>query len=76
MQVVNDPAERAVKDIQDFVMLTQDKEHRDNIIMVAREQRKKFAKCRKLDMNWQKWNVTDITCLLKSHLFRDLFLIK
>ena len=51
MQVVNDPAERAVKDIQDFVMLTHDKEYRDNIVTVARTGRKKFAKCRKLDLN-------------------------
>ena len=50
MTVVNDPAERVVKDMQDFVSLTTDKERRDAIITIARRQRKKFGKCRKMDM--------------------------
>jgi len=51
MTVVNDLAERAVKDIQDCVGLCHDKERRDEVITVARAQRRKFGKCRKLDMN-------------------------
>ena len=50
MTVVNDPAERVVKDMQDFVSLTTDKERRDAIITIARRQRKIFGKCRKMDM--------------------------
>ena len=36
MTVVNDPAERVVKDMQDFVSLTTDEERRDAIITIAR----------------------------------------
>ena len=50
MTVVNDPAERVVKDMQDFVSLTTDEERRDAIITIARRQRQKFGKCRKMDM--------------------------
>jgi len=50
MTVVNDPAERVVKDMQDIVSLTTDEERRDAIITIARRQRQKFGKCRKMDM--------------------------
>jgi len=50
MTVVNDPAERLVKDMQDFVSLTTDEERQDAIITIARRQRKKIGKCRKMDM--------------------------
>ena len=47
MNVVNDPAERVVKDIQDFVKTTKDQEHRDHVIIVGQKQRKLFGKCKK-----------------------------
>ena len=50
MNVVNDPAERVVKDIHDFVKTTNDQEHRDHVIRVGQKQRKSFGKCRKTDL--------------------------
>ena len=35
MNVVNDPAEQVVKDIQDFVKTTNDQEHPDHVIRVG-----------------------------------------
>ena len=51
INVVNDPAEREVKDIQEYVLLTKDPEYRDDIITVSRAERRKLGKARKLDMN-------------------------
>ena len=51
MNVVNDPAERVVKDIQDFVKTINDQEHRDHVIRVGQKQRKSFGKCRKIDLD-------------------------
>ena len=47
MNVVNDPAERVVKDIQDFIKTTNDQEHRDHAIRVGQKQKKSFGKCKK-----------------------------
>ena len=44
IQVVNDPAERAVKLIQDFVDTTQDEELRQCKLLSVSDQRKKFSK--------------------------------
>ena len=49
--VVNDPAERVVKDIQEYVSLTHDPEYREDIIAVSRAEQRKMGKARKLDMN-------------------------
>ncbi len=35
IMVVNDPAERAVKDVAKYAEMTRDPNHRDNIILVA-----------------------------------------
>ena len=51
INVVNDPAEREVKDIQEYVLLTKDPEYRDDIITVSRAERRKLGKAIKLDMN-------------------------
>ena len=51
ISVVNDPAERVVKDIQEYVLLTNDPVYRDEIITVSRSERRKLGKARKLDMN-------------------------
>ena len=44
IQVVNDPAERAVKLIQDFVDTTQDEELRQCKLLSVSDQRKKYSK--------------------------------
>ena len=44
MNVVNDPAERVVKDIQDFVKTTNGQEHQDHVIRIGQKQRKSFGK--------------------------------
>ena len=51
IDVINDPAERVVKDIQEYVLLTNDTVYRDDIITVSRAERRKLGKARKLDMN-------------------------
>ena len=51
INVINDPAERVVKDIQEYVLLTNDTVYRDDIITVSRAERRKLGKARKLDMN-------------------------
>ena len=35
LKVVNDLAERCVKDVEDFANASKDPEHRDNVILVA-----------------------------------------
>ena len=38
-EVVNDATERAVKDVKDFAQMNREPEHRDNIILVAKDHR-------------------------------------
>jgi hypothetical protein len=42
--VVNDCAERAVKDVEEYANLTKDSAHKDNIILVANDHRAKLPK--------------------------------
>ena len=51
LQVVNDSAERAVKDVQDFAEVTRDPAHRDDIILVANDHRGRVAHLRKAALN-------------------------
>ena len=47
LKVVNDLAERCVKDMEEFVDTTKDVEHRDNVLLVATDHRKIFQDLRK-----------------------------
>ena len=51
LQVVNDPAERAVKDVQDFAQMTRDPADQDNVILVANDHRGRVACFRKGNLN-------------------------
>lgn len=51
MLVVNDPAERAVKDVQDCAQMTRDPAHRDTVILVRADHRGRVAQLRKADLN-------------------------
>ena len=51
MMVVNDPAERAVKDVQDCAQMTRDPAHRDTIIVVRSDHCGRVAQLRKADLN-------------------------
>lgn len=51
MMVVNDPAERAVKDVQDCAQMTRDPRHRDNVILVRGDHRGRVARLRKADLH-------------------------
>ena len=42
LKVVNDLAERCVKDVEDFANASKDPEHRDNVILVATDHRGLF----------------------------------
>ena len=46
LKVVNDLAERCVKDMEEFVDTTKDVEHRDNVLLVATDHRKIFQDLR------------------------------
>lgn len=52
IQVVNDVAERAVKDVQDFATMTRDPAHRDDIIIVANDHRCRITHTRKDNLNY------------------------
>ena len=43
MMVVNNPAERAVKDVQDCAIMTRDQTHRDVIILARSDHRGRAA---------------------------------
>ena len=47
LKVVNDLAERCVKDVEDYANTSKDPEHRDNILMVATDHRGLFQDLRK-----------------------------
>ena len=47
LKVVNDLAERCVKDIQEYADLTKDSGHRDNILLVVSDHRGVFQDLRK-----------------------------
>ena len=47
LQVVNDPAERAVKDVQDFAQMSRGPRDRDNVILVANGHFGRVARFRK-----------------------------
>ena len=51
LTVVNDPAERVIKDIQDYFNLTSDKDYREDIIRISQKRCKEFKKCREDDLN-------------------------
>ena len=51
VQIVNDPAERTVKDVQDFAQMTRDPADRDNIILVANGHCDRVACFRKGNLN-------------------------
>lgn len=51
LMVVNDPAERAVKDVQECAQLTRDPAHRDNVILVRSDHRGRVARLRKADLH-------------------------
>ena len=47
LKVVNDLAERCVKDVEDYVNASKDPEHRDNILLVATDHRGLFKDLKK-----------------------------
>ena len=47
LKVVNDLAERCVKDMEEFINFSKDEEHRNNILFVATDHRKIFHDLRK-----------------------------
>ena len=49
--VTNDPAERAVKDVQDCAQVTRDLAHRDSVILVRTDHRGRVAQLRKADLD-------------------------
>lgn len=51
IMVVNDPAERAVKDVQDCAQLTRDPHHRDSVILVRSDHRGRVSNLRKANLN-------------------------
>jgi hypothetical protein len=51
LEVVNDPAERAVKDVADCAQMTRDPAHRDTIIMVRSDHRGRVANLKKANLN-------------------------
>lgn len=51
MEVVNDSAERAVKDVAEYAEMSRDPNHRDNVILVANDHRGRVAQMRKGDLN-------------------------
>ena len=51
LQVVNDAAERAVKDVAEYSEMTQDPNHRDAVILVANDHRGRVAQLRKANLN-------------------------
>jgi len=51
MKVVNDCAERAVKDVQEYANATRDAAHIDDIILVGRDHRCRLSHLRKADLN-------------------------
>ena len=51
MEVVNDAAERALKDVTDTAQLTRDPAHRDTIIIVRSDHRGRVANLRKNNLN-------------------------
>lgn len=51
LTVVNDPAERAVKDVQDCAQMTRDPAHRDTVILVRSDHRGRVADMRKPNLN-------------------------
>ena len=51
IQVVNDAAERAVKDVQDYAKVTRDPVLRDTVILVANDHRGRITNLRKNQLN-------------------------
>ena len=51
IQVVNDAAERAVKDVAEYAQMTRDPKHRDNVILVANDHRGKIPHLKKANLN-------------------------
>ena len=51
MLVVNDAAERAVKDVQEYAHITRDPAHRDSVIVVANDHRRRIMHFRKDNLN-------------------------
>ena len=51
IQVVNDCAERAVKDVHDYAKITRDHNLRDSIILVANDHRGRITHMRKENLN-------------------------
>ncbi len=51
LAVVNDAAERAVKDVQDCAQMSRDPQHRDTVILVRSDHRGRVANLRKGNLN-------------------------
>ncbi|KAG0719634.1 hypothetical protein GWK47_050101 [Chionoecetes opilio] len=51
MKVVNDSAERAVKDVQEYANMTRDAGHIDDVILVGIDHRCRLSHLRKADLN-------------------------
>ena len=51
LMVTNDPAERAVKDVQDCAQVTRDPAHRDSVILVRTDHRGRVVQLRKADLD-------------------------
>ena len=51
MKVVNDCAERVVKDVQEYANATRDAGHIDDVILVGTDHRCRISNLRKADLN-------------------------
>ena len=51
LHVVNDPAERAAKDVSDCAQMTRDPAHRDTVIVVRNDHRGHVPNLRKPNLN-------------------------
>ena len=57
LKVVNDLAERCIKDIQQYADLSKDSAHRDNILLVVSDHRGVFQDLRKQALQMNLWEV-------------------
>ena len=73
IQVVNDPAERAVKDVQEYAHMDRAPGDRDNLILVATDHHGHVANLHKPNLNrvWSEFTWTmqlEISLLFKDHI--------
>ena len=57
LKVVNDLAERCIKDIQEYANLSKDSAHRDNILLVVSDHRGVSQDLRKQPLQMNLWEV-------------------